>query len=258
MARIPMTSGFVIIPEGEYVFRIYDATYDEDFGRIEIKLVNAQGATHTERFSIKDKNDEYNEKALNAFSYFAKTAMNDYTMEDIDPEQLINHYIRAEVVHTKVPSNKDPNKEVTFANLGDKSPSLSLVRSLSAVLTMPLRKPHLRHRLLPLRLRLDWILTHCWVKQSAGRGKLLSRIFNRRCRMTDNVNHPAHYETGKFECIEVMLETQGVEATKDFCVCNALKYIYRHRNKNGVEDIKKADWYLKKYLELAKSQEEKA
>ena len=82
-----MTSGFVIIPEGEYVFRIYDATYDEDFGRIEIKLVNAQGATHTERFSIKDKNDEYNEKALNAFSYFAKTAMNDYTMEDIDPEQ---------------------------------------------------------------------------------------------------------------------------------------------------------------------------
>lgn len=27
MARIPMTSGFVIIPEGEYVFRIYDATY---------------------------------------------------------------------------------------------------------------------------------------------------------------------------------------------------------------------------------------
>lgn len=36
--------------------------------------------------------------------------------------------------------------------------------------------------------------------------------------MTDNVDHPAHYKTGKFECIEVMLETQGVEATKDFCV----------------------------------------
>lgn len=45
--------------------------------------------------------------------------------------------------------------------------------------------------------------------------------------MTDNVDHPAHYKTGKFECIEVMLETQGAEATKDFCVCNALKYIYR-------------------------------
>ena len=40
--------------------------------------------------------------------------------------------------------------------------------------------------------------------------------------MADNVNHPAHYETGKFECIDVMVETQGVEATQNFCVCNAL------------------------------------
>lgn len=39
--------------------------------------------------------------------------------------------------------------------------------------------------------------------------------------MTDNVNHPAHYETGKFECIEVMLETQGVEADLNFCQCKA-------------------------------------
>lgn len=35
----------------------------------------------------------------------------------------------------------------------------------------------------------------------------------------DNVNHPTHYETGKFECIEVMLETQGIEAVQDFCIC---------------------------------------
>lgn len=123
MARIPMTSGFVVIPEGEYVFRIYDASYDEDFGRIEIKLVTAQGATHTERFSIKDSNDEFNEKALNAFSYFAKTAMNDYALEDVDPEELIDHYIRAEVVHTVQPNRNNPEKNITFANLGDKSPA---------------------------------------------------------------------------------------------------------------------------------------
>lgn len=35
----------------------------------------------------------------------------------------------------------------------------------------------------------------------------------------DNVNHPSHYETGNFECIDVMVETQGEEATKNFCVC---------------------------------------
>ena len=123
MARIPMTSGFTLIPEGTYVFRIYDAKYDEEFGKIEVKLVNAAGMTHTERFSIKDKNDEMNEKALNAFSYFAKTAMGDYTLEDIDPAELVDHFICAEVIHTKLPSNKDPNKTVTFANLGDKSPA---------------------------------------------------------------------------------------------------------------------------------------
>lgn len=53
--------------------------------------------------------------------------------------------------------------------------------------------------------------------------------------MTDNVNHPAHYETGKFECIEVMLETQGVEAVLNFCQCNAFKYLYRAKRKNGLE-----------------------
>lgn len=68
--------------------------------------------------------------------------------------------------------------------------------------------------------------------------------------MTDNVNHPAHYETGKFECIEVMLETQGVEAVLNFCQCNAFKYLYRAKRKNGLEDMKKAVWYLNKYIEL--------
>ena len=73
--------------------------------------------------------------------------------------------------------------------------------------------------------------------------------------MVDNVNHPTHYETGKFECIEVMVETQGVEAVQDFCICNAFKYLYRHRRKNGKEDIEKARWYINKYLELEEKDE---
>ena len=76
--------------------------------------------------------------------------------------------------------------------------------------------------------------------------------------MADNVNHPAHYETGKFECVDVMVETQGVEATQDFCVCNALKYVYRHKKKNGMEDLQKAIWYLNKAVELEKSKKTKA
>ena len=74
--------------------------------------------------------------------------------------------------------------------------------------------------------------------------------------MADNVNHPSHYETGKFECIDVMLETQGLAATQAFCVCNAFKYLYRHQKKNGLEDIKKALWYLNKIVELEESNHE--
>lgn len=80
--------------------------------------------------------------------------------------------------------------------------------------------------------------------------------FKARKPKPDNVNHPAHY-AGKFECIEVMIETQGVEAVKAFCLCNAFKYLYRHNGKNGVEDIKKAKWYIEKYLELECDQDVK-
>ena len=67
----------------------------------------------------------------------------------------------------------------------------------------------------------------------------------------DMVNHPSHYESGKFECIDVMLETQGKDAVMSFCLCNAFKYLYRHNRKNGIEDIKKAKWYIDKYIELS-------
>lgn len=75
--------------------------------------------------------------------------------------------------------------------------------------------------------------------------------------MEDNINHPKHYETDKIECIDAMEMTQGRGAVMSFCLCNAFKYLWRHERKNGLEDIKKARWYLDKYIELAeKSKEE--
>lgn len=124
MAKVPMTNGFTLIPEGEYVFRIYDVEQNETFGKIIVKLVNAQGMTQIERFSLKNQNDEWNEGALNAFSYFAKNALNDFTREDVEPKELIDHYIRAEVVHSDpIPNRNDPSKTIVFANLGDKYPA---------------------------------------------------------------------------------------------------------------------------------------
>ena len=123
MARIPMTGGFQTIPEGVQVLKIIDATYDEEFGKAIFTLANSKGATCREQFSLLKDDNTPNEKALNAFSFFAKNAMNDFDMEDVDPAELVGHYIRAEVIHNKVPSNKDPNKMMTFVNLGEKSPA---------------------------------------------------------------------------------------------------------------------------------------
>ena len=123
MARIPMTGGFQIMPEGEQVLKITAAEYDEDFGKAIFTLANAKGQTCQERFSLLMQDGSPNEKALGAFSFFAKTALNDFDIEDVDPVELIGHYIKAEVIHNKVPSNKDPNKTMTFINLGSKSPA---------------------------------------------------------------------------------------------------------------------------------------
>lgn len=69
--------------------------------------------------------------------------------------------------------------------------------------------------------------------------------------MTDNVNHPLHYTSGGLECIDAMVSALGLDAVKSFCLCNAFKYIWRSSNKNGIEDIQKANWYLAKYLDLS-------
>lgn len=120
MPTIQLTSGFTVCPEGVHIFRIYKVDYNQDFGKLTIYLVNAQGITHQERFSLMNVSGAPNEKAYNAFSYFAKTALNDYTRAAIDPNDLVGHYIKAEVVHTIVPSTKEAGKTMTFANLSNK------------------------------------------------------------------------------------------------------------------------------------------
>ena len=72
----------------------------------------------------------------------------------------------------------------------------------------------------------------------------------------DPVNSPEHYTSGKFECIDVMEDVFGEEAVKDFCICNAFKYLYRFKKKNGVEDIKKARWYIDHYIKIEGREDE--
>lgn len=66
--------------------------------------------------------------------------------------------------------------------------------------------------------------------------------------MTEKFNavNPSHYAGGEtsLECIECMQLAFGEEATYNFCLCNAFKYMWRYKNKNGGEDLDKARWYL--------------
>lgn len=63
--------------------------------------------------------------------------------------------------------------------------------------------------------------------------------------------NPDHYKNRtSLECIEAMEIIFGVSAVIDFCVCNAWKYIWRWKNKNGAEDLDKAKWYIERAREL--------
>ena len=63
----------------------------------------------------------------------------------------------------------------------------------------------------------------------------------------DAVNHPQHYTRGGVECIDALeAATVGLEGIEAVCTANAIKYLWRWKHKNGIEDIDKAIWYLKR------------
>jgi hypothetical protein len=63
--------------------------------------------------------------------------------------------------------------------------------------------------------------------------------------MNDNVNNPKHYTDHKsgIECIQI---TEHM----NFNLGNAMKYIWRNEGKNGIEDLKKAAWYINREIQL--------
>ena len=66
----------------------------------------------------------------------------------------------------------------------------------------------------------------------------------------DVINHPSHYTQGGIECIDAMESAFGAAQLAAYCKIAAFKYIWRAEYKNGAEDVKKAIWYLHKFLEL--------
>ena len=73
----------------------------------------------------------------------------------------------------------------------------------------------------------------------------------------DMVNHPQHYTQGCIECIDALkAATVGKRGIEAVCVANVIKYLWRYEEKNGIEDVRKAKWYIERLLkELEESQQ---
>ena len=98
----------------------------------------------------------------------------------------------------------------------------------------------------------DWPCKVCrnTVVPGGDQHKEMAFMWEAAPEAVDMVNNPPHYTHGNFECIDVMVDNFGKEAVEHFCLLNAFKYVWRSNYKNGIQDIKKAMWYLDKYLEL--------
>lgn len=128
MAKITLSKGkFKLIPEGVTTFKVVevdDSKY-EDFGKLVVKLQTAKGESHNEQFTIVKNDGEVNEGALKAWSYFARTCLNNYSVEEIDTQDIVGCYITATVKHETYTRTKGENAgtEATTVRLNDYTPA---------------------------------------------------------------------------------------------------------------------------------------
>tara|TARA_R110000851_G_scaffold180802_1_gene328486 strand:+ start:347 stop:568 length:222 start_codon:yes stop_codon:yes gene_type:complete len=70
-------------------------------------------------------------------------------------------------------------------------------------------------------------------------------------KKSDNVNKPNHYRKGNVECIDAIKSATG-DGYEYYLQGNIIKYIWRYKHKNGLEDLQKAQWYLSELLKFKK------
>ena len=75
--------------------------------------------------------------------------------------------------------------------------------------------------------------------------------------MPDMVNHPPHYTQGGVECIDaIRAACEGRDAYEGYLTGQVIKYIWRYPLKNGLEDLRKAEFYLKRLIEKMEENDE--
>ena len=125
MARITLSRGYSVVPEGQGIlFTITNVKYDTDFGKLEVTCKTNNDDTHIERYSFIKSNGETNDKALFAFSCFARAVLDDPDLDDVDEQELLNKKFYADVTHD-VQERKDGNGTITYSRLNNVQPYLT-------------------------------------------------------------------------------------------------------------------------------------
>lgn len=79
--------------------------------------------------------------------------------------------------------------------------------------------------------------------------------YKQKVPQKDPVN-PNHYTQGKIECIDAIESALTPEEFRGFLKGNIFKYMWRHENKNGLQDVKKGEWYYQRLLKVLKDKDE--
>jgi hypothetical protein len=93
---------------------------------------------------------------------------------------------------------------------------------------------------------LEWstAVRNSWVGQAKEQ-------YDKAVKQFDEVTRPEHYNHGKYETIDVIIDTLGEYEAINYCHGNVLKYTIRMWHKgNPIKDAQKAQWYLNKMVEL--------
>jgi len=70
----------------------------------------------------------------------------------------------------------------------------------------------------------------------------------------DNINHPSHYTQGKVECLDAIESAvTGLTGMEAVYTGHIIRYVWRWKRKNGVEDLKKALFYIKRLINYAEN-----
>jgi len=97
-----------------------------------------------------------------------------------------------------------------------------------------------------------------YMKMKADEEKLIDEYYSKQMslfedtsgmlNLGDMVNSPPHYNQAGIECIDA-IQAATDEGYEYYLQGNIIKYLWRYRYKNGVEDLEKAQWYLTKLIE---------